>query len=79
MILVAKTCLKPDSTPLIYRNFVIFSDVEILWKRTVLADFRAHGRTSVFPQKFRYRKLSEIFVFNAAPSQIMWILSEVFC
>ena len=52
-----------------YRNFTLFSGVEILWIRTVSAKFQANRpnlcKNCAFPQNFHSRKLSEILVFCA--------------
>ena len=50
-----------------YRNFTLFPGVEISWKHTVSAEFRAIRpklcRNSAFPQNFHTRKLGEITGF----------------
>ena len=52
-----------------YRKFTQFSDVEILWKRTVSEQFRAnHPKlcgNCAFPQNFHASKSGEITVFYA--------------
>ena len=62
-----------------YRNFTWFSDVEILWKSIVSAEFREnHPKlcgNCAFPQNFHPRKLGAITTFYA----VIVFLYETFC
>ena len=61
------------------RNFTLFPGVEILWKDTVFAWFRAIRpklcRNCVFPQNFHTIKLDEITGFFAVAATVLRILT----
>ena len=69
IILSTYSCIYRIVHCLKYRTFTKFPGVEILWKRTVSAEFPKicpkFCRSSAFPQNFHTRKLGEILVIYA--------------
>ena len=62
MFIISNRCIK-------YENFTLIPGMEILWKRTVSADFQAIVprvcKNCALPQNFHTRNLREISVFYA--------------